>query len=106
MPTLRRDKGNCWMGRVKVNGKQIASRFFGSGKKGGPEWRAAKEWEEEQIKALMSGGKILSDLEQLILWAESYLQHSAKTMDKKPSSRKNSLRRSSSCSAVRIVFEA
>ena len=83
MPTLRRDKGNCWMGRVKINGKQIASRFFGSGKKGGPEWRAAKEWEEEQIKALMSGGKILSDLEQLILWAESYLQHSQKTMDKK-----------------------
>ena len=38
-----------WMARIVVNGKQIASRMFPPGKKGGPEWRAAKEWEEKEL---------------------------------------------------------
>ena len=42
------------MARVVVDGKQVAYRQFPPGKKGGPEWRAAKEWEEEQLKIALT----------------------------------------------------
>ena len=83
MPTLRPDRNNCWLGRVCMNGKEVASRLFGPGKKGGPEWRAAKEWEEEQKKQLEAGGKIHTDLEQLFLWLETYLTYCERTMSGK-----------------------
>ena len=55
MPTLRPKKGNRWMARVVIDGKQVACKMFPPGKKHGPEWRAAKEWEEEQRKLAEAG---------------------------------------------------
>ncbi len=48
MPSLRTDKGNQWMARAIVNGKQIACKLFPAGKKYGSSWKQAKAWEEEQ----------------------------------------------------------
>ncbi|MBQ4616140.1 MAG: site-specific integrase [Mailhella sp.] len=66
-----------------MNGKEVATRLFGQGKKGGPEWRAAKEWEEETRKKLGAGGKIRTDLEQLFLWLETYLKNCERSMSEK-----------------------
>ena len=53
MPTLRPDKGGRWLARVVLDGRQSACKMFPPGKKFGPQWRAAKKWEEEQLaKAL------------------------------------------------------
>ena len=46
MPTLMKKYGNAWQARVYADGKQVASKMFPPGKKGCPEWRAAKQWEE------------------------------------------------------------
>lgn len=83
MPTMRPDRDNCWLGRVYLNGKEVATRLFGQGKKGGPEWRAAKEWEEETRKKLGEGGKIRTDLEQLFSWLETYLKNCERSMGEK-----------------------
>jgi len=71
------------MARVVVDGKQVAYRQFPPGKKGGPEWRAAKEWEEEQLKiALTQKAQTVtpSGLEMLLAWGENYLAHAKRTM--------------------------
>ena len=85
MPSLRRDRGNGWWARVIVDGKQIACRMFPPGKKGGPEWRAAKEWEEEQLRIALAQKEMErtatpSALEMLLAWGESYLAHAKRTM--------------------------
>ena len=83
MPSLRRDRGNGWWARVIVNGRQVACRMFPPGKKGGPEWRAAKEWEEEQQKAAqihMESAPILTGWERLLAWGNAYLEHVERTM--------------------------
>lgn len=77
MPTLRTDKGNRWMARVVVNGEQIACKMFPPGRKHGPEWRAAKEWEEQAKTAVR---KTVTASEKLLLWAEAYLDHVQRTM--------------------------
>ncbi len=84
MPTLRKDRGNMWMARVVVNGKQVASLMFPAGKKGGPEWRAAKEWEEKEAQkaAEMVQRKTLTAYELLLSWGEQYLAHVERTMSK------------------------
>ena len=82
MPTLRPDKGNCWMARVIVNGRQIACKMFPAGKKHGPEWRAAKEWEEEQKRLAREGMTIPTALELLMAWGDSYLTHVQRTMSR------------------------
>lgn len=57
MPTLRPDKGGRWLARVVLDGRQIACKMFPPGKKFGPQWRAAKKWEEEQLaKAIQETG--------------------------------------------------
>ena len=55
MPTLRPDKGGRWLARVVLDGRQIACKMFPPGKKFGPQWRAAKKWEEEQLAKGDSG---------------------------------------------------
>ncbi|CAK7025937.1 MAG: hypothetical protein DELT_02583 [Desulfovibrio sp.] len=80
MPILRKDKGNRWMARVKVNGKYVASKFFPPGKLHGPEWRAAKEWEEEQKLLLLKGATIRTGLELLLAWADDYFDFVQRTM--------------------------
>ena len=82
MPTLRPDKGNCWMARVIMNGRQVACKMFPAGKKHGPEWRAAKEWEEEQKKIAREGMTIPTALELLMAWGDSYLTHVQRTMSR------------------------
>jgi len=81
MPSLRRDRGNGWWARVIVDGRQIACKMFPPGKKGGPEWRAAKEWEEETRKTAEANlPPTPTDLELLLAWGDSYLQHVERTM--------------------------
>lgn len=91
MPTQRKDKKNRWLARVIVDGEQRASRYFPPGKKYGPEWRAAKEWEETTKQAILKGiaivrhqeaqaDKTATDLERLLAWAEGYLEHAERTM--------------------------
>lgn len=90
MPTLRPKKGNRWMARVVIDGKQVACKMFPPGKKHGPEWRAAKEWEEEQRK-LAEAGLLPTQTEpqpaqtptgyaRLLAWGEAYLAHAERTM--------------------------
>ena len=90
MPTLRPKKGNRWMARVVIDGKQVACKMFPPGKKHGPEWRAAKEWEEEQRK-LAEAGLLPTQMEpqpaqtptgyaRLLAWGEAYLAHAERTM--------------------------
>lgn len=80
MPTLRKDKGNRWMGRVVVHGRQVMAKVFAAGKKYGPEWREAKEWEEEQLKLVLSQTVIPTGYERLLAWADTYLDHAGRTM--------------------------
>ncbi len=51
MPSLRTDKGNRWMARAMVHGKQVACKLFSAGPKHGTSWKQAKAWEDRQ-KAL------------------------------------------------------
>lgn len=83
MPTLRRDRGNGWWARVMVNGRQVACKMFPPGKKGGPEWRAAKQWEEEQTRLAQTEQVIPTDLERLMSWGNEYLDHARRTMSHK-----------------------
>ena len=91
MPTLRPEKGNRWMARVVINGRQVACKMFPPGKKHGPNWRAAKEWEEEQRKLAEAGQlpalkgqqeeqQTPSDCERLLAWGEAYLAHAERTV--------------------------
>jgi integrase len=82
MPSIRRDRGNGWWARVVLNGRQIACKMFPPGKKGGPEWRAAKQWEEEQTLLAQAGKKTLTGLERLLAWGDGYLDHVERTMGK------------------------
>ncbi len=90
MPTLRPEKGNRWMARVVINGRQVACKMFPPGKKHGPNWRAAKEWEEEQRKLAEAGQlpaqqeeqQTPTGLERLLAWGEAYLAHVERTMSK------------------------
>ena len=75
MPTLRPDKGNCWMARVILDGKQVACKMFPSGKKHGKYWREAKEWEEAEKERILTGIKTRTELEILISWVENYLDY-------------------------------
>lgn len=81
MPTQRKDRVGWWA-RVVISGRQVASRMFPPGRRGGPEWRAAKEWEEEERRRALEGKKTLSACERLLAWGEQYLAHVERTMTK------------------------
>jgi integrase len=83
MPTKMSNLGNQWQARVWTNGKQVASKLFPSGKKGGPEWRAAKEWEEQQKQNYIAEVKILTDSERLLQWGEQFLNETARRTSSK-----------------------
>ena len=73
------------MARVIVDGKQVACKMFPPGKKGGPEWRAAKEWEEEETKNALNQMASIptpTGLEKLLAWGEAYLLYAEKTMSR------------------------
>ena len=83
MPTLLKKMGNAWQARVFADGKQIASKIFPSGKKGGPEWREAKAWEEQQKAAFLAGVKTRSAFDLLLAWGEGFLEHTKRTTSPK-----------------------
>lgn len=83
MPTLRPDKGGRWLARVVLDGRQIACKMFPPGKKFGPQWRAAKKWEEEQLAKAIQEQEIRTDLERLMVWGNDYLSHAQRTMSHK-----------------------
>lgn len=73
------------MARVIVDGKQVACKMFPPGKKGGPEWRAAKEWEEEQTRNAQNQIAAVptpTGLEKLLAWGEAYLLNAERTMSR------------------------
>ena len=83
MPTLRPDKGNRWLARVVINGKQITCKMFPPGKKFGPQWRAAKNWEEEELAKALQARETRTDLDRLMAWGNEYLSHAKRTMSHK-----------------------
>lgn len=88
MPTKMKSRGGQWLARVYVNGRQTASRIFPAGRKGGPEWREAKAWEEAQREAIKAGAKIISDSETFSQWLKLYVAHTRRTMTKKTADEK------------------
>lgn len=70
------------MARVVIDGKQVACKMFPPGKKGGPEWRAAKEWEETEREKALAGIVTPTGLERLMAWGDSYLDHAQRTMSR------------------------
>jgi integrase len=70
------------MARAVINGKQV-SKMFPPGKKGGPEWRDAKQWEEDQKKNNQEPVPILSGFELLAEWLRAYLEQSRRKDCKK-----------------------
>lgn len=84
MPTLRKDRGNVWLARVVVDGKEVDSRFFPPGRRMGAEWMAARQWEvdrkKEYLEARESTRAIRTGLERLLAWGNSYLEEVRQTM--------------------------
>lgn len=87
MPTQIKSRGNAWLARVVINGKEMDSKLFPPGKKKGPEWLAARRWEIERKKELMKPQnqifKTLTGLELLLDWGEKYLAFVEQSMGKK-----------------------
>lgn len=83
MPTLRKDRGNAWLARVVVNGKEVDSKFFPPGRKKGPEWTAARQWEVQRKEEYLRSQEkraILTGSELLLAWGDQYLAHVERTM--------------------------
>ena len=68
-----------------IDGRQMACKMFPPGKKGGPEWRAAKQWEEETTAGMLLTSAIPTPtaLEKLLAWGDDYLNHAQRTMSHK-----------------------
>lgn len=86
MPTKLKYRGNQWLARVVLAGREVESKLFPAGKKHGPEWLAARQWEMERKRELETAAerqrKILTDFERLLDWGEQYLAHAERTMTK------------------------
>ena len=69
MPTKRKDRSNAWLARVVLEGRQVASLQFPPGRKKGPEWTAAKQWEVDTKKhiqeSLAQGNTLFQALDKL-----------------------------------------
>jgi len=87
MPTHAQKKSGQskrWRGRVVIDSKVVATKWFGSGPKQGAEYRSALSWEVETRKALIAQAKteagclthtVCSPKEMsLIEWATLYLE--------------------------------
>jgi integrase len=88
MPIKRNDRNGQWLARVQIEGRVVASKMFPPGRRGGPEWRAAKEWEEEQRKAVLENRETLSVLSLFSDWLRMYVENARRTMSKKVATEK------------------
>lgn len=86
MPTRLKSRGNCWLARVVIDGQQVDSKVFPPGRSKGPEWMAAKTWEDQRKKELRElqarQQKTLTGFELLLAWGEAYLDHVGRTMSR------------------------
>ena len=86
MPTRLKSRGNCWLARVVIDGQQVDSKVFPPGRSKGPEWMAAKTWEDQRKKELRElqarQRKTLTGFELLLAWGEAYLDHVGRTMSR------------------------
>lgn len=86
MPTKLKNRDNCWLARVVINGRQVDSKLFPAGRIKGPQWMEAKNWEiqrKKEILAQMNNPMTLSGCELLLAWGERYLAFVEKTMSRK-----------------------
>ena len=69
--------------------------MFPPGKRGGPEWRAAKEWEEDETQRAreQQDRQTLTGCELLLEWGEQCLAHVERSMSKQTLVEKKSVMR-------------
>ena len=89
MPTLLKRRNNEWVGRVMINGREVESKIFPPGRKNGPEWLEARNWEVKRKKEILEamGRRQASrptptGFARLLDWAEKYLDHVARMMSR------------------------
>ncbi len=83
MPTQIKARDNAWLARVIVNGREVDSKLFPSGRKKGPEWLAARQWEVQRKEEYLrdhAEKTTLTGSELLLAWGELYLAHAERTM--------------------------
>lgn len=76
MPALCNRRGTKrWKGIVKIDGKQAASKWFGPGEKGGPEYKKAIKWEVKERERLATEQVPQTPMVSLTVmeWANAYL---------------------------------
>lgn len=74
MPALCKRRGaQRWRAQIKENGRIVAVKWFGTGKKGGPEYKKAVVWEEEAKKELAQAMPTLTESLTVREWANAYL---------------------------------
>ena len=87
MPTQIKARGNAWLARVTINGEEVDSKIFPPGRKKGPEWMEARQWEIKRKTEILNAQKrrtqTLTGLELLLAWGEKYLAHAEQTMSHK-----------------------
>ncbi|MDE5832020.1 MAG: site-specific integrase [Desulfovibrio sp.] len=87
MPTQIKARGNAWLARVTINGVEADSKIFPPGRRKGPEWMVARQWEikrkEEILNAQKSKERTISGFALLLEWSEKYLAHVEQTMARK-----------------------
>ncbi len=75
MPTIDKNRGNKWRGRVKLPCGKEVTRLYGAGRKYGPEWMKAREWEVETLRdAAEASLKISVPVLLPLDWAVQYLE--------------------------------
>jgi len=89
MPTLLKRNGKkWWQARWFALGRQGGTKLYPWGPKGGPSWREAKAWEEEQKAAHLAGKKASSGCAIFARWLQRYLEHAWRTMTQKTAKEK------------------
>lgn len=78
MPALCKRSGERrWRAQIKKDGRQIAVKWFGPGRRGGPEYRKAMAWEEETRKQLANQeeGQTATASWTVLSWGNAQLDH-------------------------------
>ena len=78
MPALcKRGDERRWRAQIKKDGRQVAIKWFGPGKRGGPEYKKAVVWEEETRKTLENPPETTTDTASwtVLSWGNAHLDH-------------------------------